>query len=276
MKKFKFLISIIVCACINYLLSGCITEKQPTQTDIIDPQQEIKTRITLQNQDDHLGILVNIVELNALTMTDSSGAFSFKNLPDGQYTLIAKYPYFASTQDSVEVKNDAFQNPVDIELKQLLQFWIEPPETTVSYSNPSLRFRLFIVNLADTIVQVGGYNGPPFFRAFSPQGFDWPSDTTVNCQHFFETFKRGETLEAPQFVFIPGDTVSSIIFSSMYNNCFLPGEYRYFSAVTDLSHYPEYFDPDFFLSEDSLYFKMNQSILKKYELFNPATIHLME
>lgn len=271
---------------LGMFINSCLKDQNPVKTAFPNSNNGVITKITLQNQSDHFGILVKLIELDTLTITDSTGMFSFENLADGEYTLTAGYPYFSPVQDSIKVVGGTIQTPVNIELQQQLQFWIEPPETTISLSNSSLFFfRQFAVNITDTIVNVGGYSGPPDFKAYNPQGFNWPfipnPDSTINfCQFRYGTFRRGYTTDAPQFTFMPGDTIIGGISSRFNTDCFLTGTYLFFSAVTDLSRYPEYFDPDFFLNTGDplkvIYLQMNRSVFRKNELFSPATIYVIE
>jgi len=146
----------------------------------VDPD-EGRVYVRLQNQTEHSGIMVEFTELNRFTLTDSLGYFSFDDLPNGIYTLHAKYPYFRPEHETVLVKDGKIQTPVNLELKQLLQFWVEPPETTISMSNLgnpdwfSLGgLRQYLVNITTVPVRVGTYLGPVHLWALVPQGFDWP------------------------------------------------------------------------------------------------------
>ena len=119
------------------LVSGVLLLTTCDHSGTMNPDDQLLDQywVRLENQLEHSGIMVQIVELDTLVVTDSTGAFNFENLPDGNYTLDARYPYFASGRDSVVVKNGEIEGPVHLELEQQLQFWIEPAETTLSQSN---------------------------------------------------------------------------------------------------------------------------------------------
>ncbi len=245
----------------------------------------LQTRVTLENQSEHSGIMVELLELDTFAVTDSTGKFILQNIPDGEYTMRAGYPYFSFAETKVLVQNGIIQTPVNMELKQLLQFWVEPSETTLSALDLStLTAYLFVKNITDTIVTIGGYSSPEIFVAFEPQGFDWPLDSVPNlCERRHGTFVNGDLTVAPGYSFLPSVTKSfqRQIPMDWGDSCFQRGTYLLFLGYTDLSRFPRYFDSGRYLWNDSdprqpVYEQMNKSLYKKQKLFRPATILVTE
>ncbi len=267
-----------------------VTIQSDTTMNFIVDTDTISLKVLLQKQTDHSGIMVNIVELDTFLVTDSSGRFILNNFDaDGYYTLSAKYPYFKTEEMSVQFQDGKIITPVNLELQQLLQFWIEPAETTLSMDdggNPNVfsfgEFRLWDVNISDEPVTVWGGYLPIYLRAIVPQDNEWPyvpnPDSLPNfCYLEYNWFGANDA----DFVFIftlqPHDT--SYTYIRYYGSivCFQEGLYALYSAISDLAHYPEYFDPGYvFYGGDRkhLYEKMNRSLFKKLELFKPALVHL--
>jgi len=113
--------------------------------------------VQLQNQADHSGIIIRLIELNTYTTTDSLGHFEFKSIPDGNYTLQAKYPYFSTEQIGVSIEEGKIKVPINIVLKQKVKFWVEPAETIFSRTNLNnpmgfafIGMRVFYKNISST------------------------------------------------------------------------------------------------------------------------------
>jgi hypothetical protein len=281
MKKSNFILVAIIFFIIA-LYSSC-DKKNPTQFD--PPSQS--NYIHLQNQTEHSGIMVKILELNRFVITDSLGYFEFDSLQNGKYTLTAKYPYFSSAQESINVKDNKIEQTVHLELNQLLQFWVEPPETTIFMSNQKdpnyfslATVRTSALNVTNTIVDVGYYMGNPEFVAFLPVENKWPYGSNYNppndCYLTFGRFVAFTFFNAGKITFQPGDTLQSYTWQlfSVRRDCFPIGNYLIFWAVSDLSRYPEYFDPYNILGKP-INETMNQSLLKKNNLFRPGLVHLI-
>ena len=252
------------------------------------------SHVTLENQAEHSGILVKFVELDTVVFTDSTGYFNFEKLPDGAWTLTAKYPYFSSAEESVNVEDGVVQHTIDILLKQKLQFWVEPAETTISMNqgdSSGFTFTLqgHLVNLTDERVTVRGVLDPRTFFAISPQGFQWPfvhnpANRAEFCYEHYEWFGATDAIDLFEFHFDPGDTISfpaRLPEGWFLISCFNPGIYLVFSAPSDHWNYQEHFEADYFWQEDDSsswisYNPLNKTLLKKRELFRPATINLTE
>jgi hypothetical protein len=274
----------LVVAVPGYLILQEVVQINEGSQSVILRLISVLTRVTLQNQTEHSGIMVELVELDTFTVTDSTGAFLFKDVANGEYTLKAGYPYFAFASTTITVQGSSIQTPVDLELQQLLQFWVEPHEITLSIDSLStIEIILYVENITDSIVSIGGYTLPEFFNALEPQGFNWPLINYPEfCQRVYGTFVNGD-IPYPPGGFIPPNTVTSFNVSLWINNiygCLLVGDYLLFMAYTDLSRFPKYFDSRYIWNDSDplqpVYEKMNRSIYKKRELFRPARVHITQ
>jgi len=266
-------------------------------TVVVDFQvhEFIQNRVKLENQLEHSGIMVKIVELDTFVITDSTGLFIFDNLPDGNYTLLARYPYFAPVQQNILIQDGVFQTPVNLQLKQQLQFWIEPAETTIvrqSQTNPHVflfpGLRQYRVNVSDEPVTVNTFLEPNDFWALVPQDFDWPyvsnPDSLPDYCYGLYGWLGGTDIEGGrETTFQLGDTSFVIVprlGDFLLKDCVKPGAYLFYSSISDLGHYLEYFDPAYVRYKGNpnqrLCDEMNRSLLKKRELFRPATIYIID
>jgi|GEM_PF-4154748 len=271
--------------CGKNILNGTISAK------------ELVGYINLENQSEHSGILVQLVELDSIEFTDSIGYFNFGQIPDGSWTLKAKYPYFSSVRVSITVNNSVIQDTIDIFMRQKLQFWGEPVDTSISMDqgNSSVftfKLQTKLVNITDSRVTLRGALGPRRFFAISPKTLDWPYVSNPDniaefCYESFEWFGSNDAIDLFQFDFEPRDTISfpARSFGGWFlKSCFNPGAYFIYSAPSDEWNYPEYFDPAYFWDREKDIFpppeawekskQLNKTLLLKRELFQPATINL--
>lgn len=281
---------IYVLLCIVILL--CCKQEGPIE---VIPSKHNYVR--LEKQSEHSGIMVSITDFKEFVLTDSLGYFKFDSIPDGNYTLKAKYPYFLPKQITVEFKNNRITTQVKIELKQQMQFWIEPPETTVSisgstFNNPEVfkfgGLRMYGVNTTDQPVTLGTWVEPRFPWALEPQSFDWPLVPPDNiedyCYSGYGSLGGGAFIIDFKFRLQPGDTLWD--YTPRAQNwlekiCVKPGKYLLFGAISDLGHYPEYFEIGYFWPDTITvppYPPINpllKTITKKKALFRPATINII-
>jgi hypothetical protein len=277
MKKSNFILLAIIFFVI-VLYSSC-DKKNPTQ---FDPPFQLNY-ISLQNQTEHSGIMVKIKELDQFVITDSLGFFNFDSLPNGNFILKAKYPYFATREESIRVVSGKIEPPVHLELKQLLQFWIEPPETSISINNDPnycrlTGFRLNMANLTDSTVTVQNSKGGTLhLEALKPIGFSWPTD---NCHATYGMFIVGNLAFGPNYTFQPKDTVSlpsGSIIMEVDPLCLSLNKYLLYATIPDQLNFKEYFDIDSLQAgtpNQPRYNQMNSSLLKKINLFRPMIVHI--
>jgi len=258
----------------------------------IQPQFTGKS-IKLENQSDHSGIMIRLVELNKFVITDSQGRFEFDSLATGQYTLKAKYPYFKTEQRTVLVEGGKIKTPINIVLKQQLQFWIEPAETTISHNNlndPNFfslsGMRLHIVNISGEPVSVWTPLDPKYSWGLAPQGFNWPffpnpDNRPDYCYEHYGWLGSTDMTVAFSFWIQPGETLLVTVpkpLTVIGRDCVREGTYLFYSLPNNHGHYPEYFDPSYFMV-DSLphpqpYNQLSKTLLKKLELLRPAIVHV--
>jgi len=279
-------IGVVILICATLCCSGCKdsgTQPQPTEKSI-----------KLENQMDHSGIMITLVELNKFVITDSLGRFEFDSLRSGNYTLRARYPYFKTEQRTVLIEEGKIKTPVDIVLKQQLQFWIEPAETTISRSNlndPNFfsfsGMRLYIMNVSDSPVTVRINLDPEFLWALIPQGFNWPYVPNVDsiadlCYLLYGWLGATDAIVRFVHTFQPGQLSWVAVprgIEPLRKDCVTEGSYLFYSCLSDVYHYPEYFDPAYvrgYLGGEyrEVYDRMNRSLIQKSHLFRPAIVHI--
>lgn len=249
--------------------------------------------VRLENQTDHSGIMIRLVELNKFVITDSLGHFDFDTLAPGNYTLRARYPYFKSEQRTVLVEEGKIKMPINIVLKQQLQFWIEPAETTISRSNlndPNFfsfsGMRLHIVNISGERVNVGTYLDPLYPWGIVPQRFDWPfvqnpDNRTEYCYERYGWLGSTDLIVNFRFWIQHGETLLVIVpqpLTRIRRDCVKEGTYLFYSLLNNNGHYPEYFEPDYFwvdtLPHPQPYNQLTKTFFKKRQLFHPVIIHI--
>lgn len=262
---------------------------------ITEPEEIEQTNfsVKLQNQSDHSGVMLKFLGLDSIVVSDSAGNFDLSNLPDGTFNIEIKYPYFETIHAEVEVINEKICSGIslNLELKQLLQFWIEPAETTISMNNAgnpyyfSLNvFRQYRVNISDNPVDVYTTVAPRDLWALVPLDNEWPyvpnPDSLPYCYRSYNWFGGTDLQDLFGIVLQPYDTSFVTVGPTFASpECFAEASYLFYSAISDLSHYPEYFDPAYVYGfrgegKNHLYQEMNRSILKKTELFRPAVVHI--
>lgn len=249
--------------------------------------------VRLENQTDHSGIMIRLVELNKFVITDSLGRFEFDSFAPGTYTLRARYPYFKTEERTVLFEAGKIKTQVNIVLKQQLQFWIEPAETTISrgnLNNPNFfsfsGMRLHIVNISGEPVNVGTYLDPLYPWGIMPQGFDWPfvpnpDNHTEYCYAHYGWLGSTDAIVNFRFWIQPGDTLLVIVprhLTVIERDCVREGTYLFYSLLNNHGHYPEYFDPSYFmvdtLPHPQPYNQLTKTFLKKRQLFRPVIVNI--
>lgn len=262
------------------------------QCDSIMNSREDSMLVQLQNQADHSGIIVHLTELNTFTITDSLGQFEFKNVPDGNYTLQAKYPYFSTEQIGVNIEGGKIETPINIVLKQQLKFWVEPDETTFSRNNldnPRVfaieGIRVFYKNISEKTILMGTAFDPLFPWALVPQGFNWPFIENPDgrpeyCYEIYGWLGSTDAIVDFRITIQPGETRFALVGSNtLEKDCVKEGTYLFYSLINDMINYPEYFEPAYFwtdtLPHPQPYNQLNKTLIKKnLELLRPAIIHI--
>lgn len=223
----------------------------------------------LEGQSDHSGVLLTIADLDSTAATDSAGFFSFAEIPDGHWHIQAQYPYFESRTEEIELADGMQQSPMNFTLRQLLQFWIEPAETTVSMSESDdeyhfeVEVRGYLTNISRRSVSVKAIVNPWRIVAIRPKD----GLMTGRCDTLYGYLSSSTLFENYTATFGPGDILGVPIRRTYQSRCFEPGDYEMSWVITDQFHHPEHFWP---------YSELSRTIAKKKELLRPSTITLME
>ena len=250
-----------------------------------DTIPKVKQIVRLQNQSDHSEIMVSFLGVDSFTITDSLGHFSLPQIPDSYYVIEARYPYFEPARQVISVVDSTIVTDFEMVLKQQIQFWVEPAETTISMNNggSSIYFEMsgfkhYRLNITDKPVTLISFNSPITSLAFDPQGFEWADSIgSQSCLYIYGMLLEGPYTSPYSITFLPGDTTYYMYPGTYFlkRACFRKGGYYFFTTVIDESNVPGYFGQiyDFY---DKTFQKMNHSLLKKKELFRPALVHITD
>lgn len=75
------------------------------QNFVLEPVKGIITgQITLEQETDYTGIMVNINNTGCVSVTDKDGNFTIKDVPIGQFTFIASMPGYVSYQTNLIIE----------------------------------------------------------------------------------------------------------------------------------------------------------------------------
>jgi hypothetical protein len=259
------------------------------------PRPGLSGAVSLENQSDHSGVMVKIEALGLFALTDSSGAFSFGEAPDGRWSLEASYPYFETVVKEVEVRDGLQRNSARFRLRQLLGFRVELPDTVVSFCKCEANLFGFpingyVTNLTDDRVTVSCGSTPLPDYALIPQTRRSEGALTRPLDSDRETgaapvgrplggllsdtcsedgmLLPGE-LDMPGSVTLePLETRLFRLTARLQSECHEHGRYEVFWALVDCSNHPEHYvfdEPD-----------LNRTLLRKPDLLKPASIRFME
>lgn len=270
---------VVVCLSI-LLLFGC---EKPTSPDekVLDKENYIH----LQNQTDHSGVLIKILETGAMAITDSLGYFTLPKVIDGEYTLQVKYPFFKIVEQSVVISDSLLQTKIELELEQQLQFWVEPAETTITIADKTnfLEFRGYAENISDTIVSGTTYTLPSNWGIL-PESIYWNFGGSIldSKRCYEENWNIGLTdMTAVGGYSIQAGKIISILNKEVWQlgyECTPPGrKYLLFFSLVDEKHFGEYFQGEFFVDGkvdiNQIINPLTKSLFKKRELFRPSIIN---
>ncbi|MEN8193485.1 MAG: hypothetical protein ABFS12_11755 [Bacteroidota bacterium] len=257
--------------------------EKPTTPDEVNIKRQ--NYIRLQNQTEHSGVLIKLVDTKVLAVTDSQGYFILPKTTDGEYILQAKYPFFKIIEQKVKVVDSLLETNVQIELKQQLQFWVEPAETTITIADKS-RFwesKGYVKNISDTTVWGISYTIPNNWGII-PEGLEWNyihNDIDPNfCYQDIPIIGLTDLLGIGGFSIQPGDT-GIYKYKDLWQlgyKCTPPGRtYLLFFSLVDQKYFDEYFQNRFYLDgkvdSSQIINPLLESFFKKRELFRPAIIN---
>ena len=276
---------VAVCLALLFLWS-CQRIFSPDEKDNDDEPNAEKNYIHLQNQTDHSGVLIKVIEADAIAVTDSFGFFILPNVANGEYTLQAKYPFFKIVEQKVEIADSVLQTKVQLELEQQIQFWVEPAETTFSISEKTKfwKYKAYATNISNNIYEGRSRSGTSEW-GIVPENINWNFgvNDNINSKLCFQDFTSIGPIDIPEGTYMylqPGDTT----YRRKKDICLLgfectpPGRtYLLFYVFVDQMHFDEYFQQSFFFDgrtdSSQIYNPLKKSFFKKRELFRPAIIN---
>ncbi|NIA30648.1 MAG: hypothetical protein GWP06_12145 [Actinobacteria bacterium] len=268
------------------LFGACKRTFSPDEKTANDKPEADKNYIHLQNQSDHSGILIQLMDTDVMAVTDSLGYFVLPKTTDGEYTLQAKYPFFEIFEQRVEVTDSVLQTKIRIELEQQIQFWVEPAETTFSISekNKFWKYKAYATNISDNVYEGRSRSGTSEW-GLVPENINWNfgGNDNINSKRCFQDFTYIgpiDILEGTYMYLQPGDTT----YRRKEDICLLgfectpPGRtYLLFYVFVDQMHFDEYFQRRFFVDgktdSSQIYNPLTKSFFTKRELFRPTIIH---
>jgi len=121
---------------------------------------------TLENQEEHSGIGVEILEADTFVLTDETGHYELPPLPDGDYTLNFVFPYYGNERCTITVETGMTPEKIpDVELEQLLEFLIEINDT-VFYEGDTIRYTCKATNISSIPVPVWWFKAPAWIEMY--------------------------------------------------------------------------------------------------------------
>lgn len=238
--------------------------------------------VTLENQIEHSGIKIELVESGAFTITDGNGGFNLDNFENGFFNMVIKYPYFIADTVNVEISGGEILEWSNVELKQIFVFDFDHDElitTAVTYHDrlvyglPLINLRVRNLTNKDFLLITDG-SIPTIIWAIVPQDLSIAhSDVSWDCLFPNGTlYNPGTDIILPRGFLAPAqETVEKIIETgSIDAHCFPPGEYYFFGGLNLVDDFPEYFKPGYL--GDGMTAEMNESLYKKKNLFNPIKL----
>jgi hypothetical protein len=268
------------------LLLDCEKLFSPDEKGVNAKSDAKKNYIHLQNQTDHSGVLIKLIEADAIAVTDSSGFFILPKVVNGEYTFQARYPFFEIVEQKVKIADSMLVTKIQLELEQQIQFWVEPAETTLSVADKTRfwEFMGYVKNISQNIYEAGPRSGLSEW-GIVPETINWNfgGNNNINSKRCFQDFTYIGPTDIPEKVKIylqPGETKSSryIDVWQLGYECTPPGRtYLLFFILVDQVHFDEFFQGRFFVDANTDNSQsinpLWKSLFKKRELFRPAIIH---
>jgi len=147
--------------------------------------------VTLQNQIEHSGIAIEIIELDTFIITGETGHYDLGFLRDGGYTLNFVFPYYKNEKQRIRITAGKLYFPIpDIELQQLLYYTIYVDDSLFGRPN---HYISEVTNKSDIPVPIWWYSSATWqtvcyddscLVAFSFAGY---------CVMVYDTLFPGET-----------------------------------------------------------------------------------
>ena len=144
MKKHILMLALMVMGVASYVCAG-----EPTDVVKVNPVKHgnmIRGHVIEKGTEEHLPyVTVLIVETGKGTVTDENGHFSFKDLPEGTYTLRVQYLGYAMVQKQVTVSKD-YTTDVHIVMEED-QFMLEDVVVSANRNEVNRKMAPVVVNV---------------------------------------------------------------------------------------------------------------------------------
>ena len=110
--------------------------------------------VTLQNQIEHSGIAIEIIELDTFILTGETGHYDLGFLKEGAYHLNFVFPYYKNEKLKIRITRGMLDIPIpDIELQQILYFSIYVYDSVVRLGD-TIRCVAEVTNQSDIPVPI--------------------------------------------------------------------------------------------------------------------------
>jgi len=206
--------------------------------------------VTLENQEEHSGITIEILEADTFVFTDSSGYYELPPLEDGTYTLNIIFPYYWNERLSVSILEGSVSTPIPtVELTQVLEFHTNINDTIFELTD-TINLSCSAVNISDFTLPVHWGMTPPWTVLLFYEG------TLIDSQ-------------IPQWAALVFDTINpndSLIFSSYWllASSYFPGNYEIIPGVVTLVFNQEIIPVSTYFGSFGIHEKVYSKIPRKY------------
>lgn len=125
-----------------FILSGCQNSESPTEVSTIP-------KVLLENQQDHSCIQITIVEADTSVYTSIDGTYTLPLLNDGTWTISAQYPYYIKQEQTIEIIDGEYVQPINtMTLMQLIDFQVTMEKESYAIGE-DVEFTLVSTNVTD-------------------------------------------------------------------------------------------------------------------------------
>ncbi len=188
-------------------------------------------RALLAGQRDNASIQILLGQLDVSMLTGADGLYRLpRDLPEGEWTLEARYPYYHSAKLSFQIKNGVPADPLpDLTLERALDFTVTTNGYFFTFGD-SVIVTLAVENISTTPYEIRSSKKPVEAMA-----------VVRNGEVVYGGLVPGLVEDEIQITFAPGDTLFYEFLWKIEGTDVSPGEYEIYAVLTsDLTH-PEYF-----------------------------------
>jgi len=116
----------------------------------------------LQNQIEHSGIAIEIIELDTFIITGETGHYDLGFLKEGEYSLNFVFPYYKNEKQKIRITHGRLDIPIpDIELQQLLYYSIYVDDSVLRPGD-TIHYLVEVTNQSEIPVPIWWYHIPPW------------------------------------------------------------------------------------------------------------------